>query len=594
MKLSRIYSNQPTLFEPVAFRDGLNVVIAEIREPENREKDTHNLGKTTLSRLIDFCLLKPRDKDFFLFKHLDRFGIFVFFLEVKVDEGDFLTIRRSVENSSRISFKKHNEPLQDFVALPEVEWDHWEMPFERAKTLLDGILNLTAIAPFDYRDALGYSLRVQDDYGDIFQLDKYRGKYADWKPYLAKMLGFRTEPIQENYALEDEIKELSANAARSRAELIGALDDPDKIDGMLVVKQSQALELERQVRQYNFQFADAHITEDLVNQVEAQISELNQRRYYLSMHQRRIQDSLKEKIVFDADSAESLFAEAGVAFAGQIKKRFEDLTRFNVAIAQERTSFLSEELKRINSELGEIAKELTLLNARRAESLSILDDKQTFSKYRKISVQLVEVKTDVEMLLRQRRAAQDLQNIVAEISKKKSRRAELRVLIEENIRDQANNRYKSIRLFFNEIVKKTIDRSVVLHTRVNDNGNLEFSADILNQQGAETSEALGHTYRKLLCVAFDMAIARAYSKERFIHFLYHDGALETLDDRKKLNLIGLIRAYAAEGMQHIITLIDSDLPLLPDGSIFAFEQDEVVLLLHDQGDDGRLFKMPVW
>jgi uncharacterized protein YydD (DUF2326 family) len=289
-----------------------------------------------------------------------------------------------------------------------------------------------------------------------------------------------------------------------------------------------------------------------------------------------------------------LFAEAGVAFAGQIKKRFEDLTRFNVAIAQERTSFLSEELKRINSELGEIAKELTLLNARRAESLSILDDKQTFSKYRKISVQLVEVKTDVEMLLRQRRAAQDLQNIVAEISKKKSRRAELRVLIEENIRDQANNRYKSIRLFFNEIVKKTIDRSVVLHTRVNDNGNLEFSADILNQQGAETSEALGHTYRKLLCVAFDMAIARAYSKERFIHFLYHDGALETLDDRKKLNLIGLIRAYAAEGMQHIITLIDSDLPLLPDGSIFAFEQDEVVLLLHDQGDDGRLFKMPVW
>jgi len=47
-------------------------------------------------------------------------------------------------------------------------------------------------------------------------------------------------------------------------------------------------------------------------------------------------------------------------------------------------------------------------------------------------------------------------------------------------------------------------------------------------------------------------------------------------------------------IQHIITLIDSDLPRMPDGSVFAFEKDEIVLLLHDQGDDGRLFKMPVW
>jgi uncharacterized protein YydD (DUF2326 family) len=460
--------------------------------------------------------------------------------------------------------------------------------------LLDGILNLTAIAPFDYRDALGYSLRVQEDYRDIFQLDKYRGKHAEWKPYLAKMLGFNTELVQENYALEEEIEKLSADAAKARAELIEALDDPDKIDGMLVVKQSQALELERQVRQYNFQLSDAHITEELVNQIESQISDFNQRRYYLSMHRKRIQDSLQERVVFDPDSAEELFKEAGVAFAGQLKRRFEDLTRFNTSIAQERTSLLGEELKQINAELQEIGQQLVVLNARRAESMSALEDKQTFSKYRKISAQLVEVKTDVEMLVRQSKAAQGFQNVLAEISKKKARRAELKLLIEDNIRDPANVKYKSIRLFFNEIVKKTIDRGVVLHTRVNENGNLEFSADILNQQGAETSEALGHTYKKLLCVAFDMAIAREYSKERFIHFLYHDGVLETLDDRKKLNLIDLMREYAAQGMQHIITLIDSDLPLLPDGTVFAFEPDEIILLLHDQGDDGRLFKMPVW
>ena len=79
MKLSRIYTNKPDIFDPVDFVSGLNVVLAEIRLPENKKKDTHSLGKSTLARLIDFCLLSSRNKHFFLFKHLDLFKEFIFF-----------------------------------------------------------------------------------------------------------------------------------------------------------------------------------------------------------------------------------------------------------------------------------------------------------------------------------------------------------------------------------------------------------------------------------------------------------------------------------------------------------------------------------
>lgn len=48
MKLSKLYANKSELFEPITFVSGLNVVLAEIRLPENKKKDTHNLGKTTL------------------------------------------------------------------------------------------------------------------------------------------------------------------------------------------------------------------------------------------------------------------------------------------------------------------------------------------------------------------------------------------------------------------------------------------------------------------------------------------------------------------------------------------------------------------
>jgi uncharacterized protein YydD (DUF2326 family) len=69
MKLSKLYSNRHNSFPPIRFNDGLNVVLAEIRDPENLNKDTHNLGKTTIAQIIDFCLLKKRSASFFLFKN---------------------------------------------------------------------------------------------------------------------------------------------------------------------------------------------------------------------------------------------------------------------------------------------------------------------------------------------------------------------------------------------------------------------------------------------------------------------------------------------------------------------------------------------
>ena len=168
MKLSRLYSNKPELFEPVDFVAGLNVVMAEIRLPENRDKDTHNLGKTTLGRLLDFGFLAGRDPKFFLFKHLDLFKNFVFFLEIELQDASYVTVRRSVEEASKISFKKHQAGHQDFSALPMLEWDHQDVPFDRARDLLDGLLDLRALKPWSFRKGLGYLLRSQDDFRDLF------------------------------------------------------------------------------------------------------------------------------------------------------------------------------------------------------------------------------------------------------------------------------------------------------------------------------------------------------------------------------------------------------------------------------------------
>nr|WP_243444483.1 hypothetical protein [Acetobacter persici] len=145
MKLSKLYSNQPSRFEAIAFSPELNVVMAEIRLPENQDRDTHNLGKTTLGRLLDFGFLAGRDPKFFLFRHEQQFTDFVFYLEIELADGGYVTVRRGVAGQSRIAFKKHIARHQDFSSLPDRAWDHVDVPFERAKDLLDSYLDWRAL-----------------------------------------------------------------------------------------------------------------------------------------------------------------------------------------------------------------------------------------------------------------------------------------------------------------------------------------------------------------------------------------------------------------------------------------------------------------
>ncbi|MEM9454613.1 MAG: DUF2326 domain-containing protein [Myxococcota bacterium] len=133
-----------------------------------------------------------------------------------------------------------------------------------------------------------------------------------------------------------------------------------------------------------------------------------------------------------------------------------------------------------------------------------------------------------------------------------------------------------------------------LFTKLNAKGNIEFRVSIVDAEGKATSAGEGHTYGRLLCIAFDLAVVRAHLGQPWPHFVYHDGALETLDPRKKLNLIDVIREYSRLGIQHIVTLIDSELPHDAEGKRLDFDDDEIILRLHDEGEEGLLFRMEPW
>ncbi|HCI2720114.1 DUF2326 domain-containing protein [Pseudomonas aeruginosa] len=598
MKLSRLYSSKPDLFEPVEFVQGLNVVMAEIRLPENRNKDTHNLGKTTLGRLLDFGFLAKRDPKFFLFKHVELFKDFIFFLEIELEDASFVTIRRGVEEATKISFKRHEAGHQDLSGLPLVEWDHQDMPFERARDLLDGLLDWRALKPWAFRKGLGYLLRSQDDFRDVFHLRKFAAAHSDWKPFLAHVLGFDAQLVAKHYEKEEQLAEKQSTAQTIKNELGGSIEDISKIEGILLLKQKEAEKKQKLLDAFDFRAQDKDSTKQLVDDIDERISSLNAERYSLNQNKKKIITSLEEdQILFNPDEAQRLFEEAGVLFKGQIKKDFQQLIAFNRAITDERRGYLQEERAEVEAELKRINAELNTLGKKRSEMLSFLSGTDIFGKYKQVSDEMVTLRADITSLERQRGFLHRLQELRTEIRALTEERGHLQTQIEADVEKQnsdQNSLFSAIRVFFSEIVEEVIDRKALLSVSPNQAGHLEFRAEILDESGNATSADLGHTYRKLLCIAFDLAILRAHLDDKFPRFVYHDGVFESLDDRKKENLLTVIRRYADLGLQPIITLIDSDLPTRAEDDEPVFSADEIVVTLHDEGEHGRLFRTKAW
>lgn len=597
MKASKLYSNRPAIFTPVEFEPELNVVLAEIRLPENRNRDTHNLGKTTLGRLLDFGFLAGRDAKFFLFKHFDRFKEFVFLLEIELHDGTYVTVRRSVAEASKIAFKKHSAKHQDFSTLPDLEWDHVDVPFDRARELLDSLLDWRALKPWHYRKGLGYLLRSQEDFRDVFHLRKFANSHADWKPFLAHILGFDADLITQHYAKEGELKEKEHKASTIRQELGSEIEDGGKIGGLLLLKRQEVDKKQQLLDAFDFRSQDKADTKQLVDQIDERIAVLNQRRYSLTQNRRKIINSLQEdQILFDPQDASELFREAGVHFSGQIKRDFQQLIAFNKAITDERRGYLVEERGQIESDLKTVNSELNLLGKRRSEMLAFLSSTDAFAKYKRLSGELVTLRADIEGLERQREFVHRLQQLRTDIRNLAEEKTHVQTAIEADVEAKnadGDSLFSRIRLFFNEIVEDVIDRKALLSVTVNQQGHLDFRAELLDDTGIATSADRGFSYKKLLCIAFDLAVLRAHLDEAFPRFAFHDGVFESLDDRKKENLLSVIRQYADLGLQSIVTLIDSDMPPR-EGNDPVFAPSEIVALLHDEGDHGRLFKMKAW
>lgn len=599
MKLRRLYSNDPETFPSIVFNAGLSVVLAEIRIPENRDLDTHNLGKTTIGELVDYCLLKGK-QGLFLFKPQNEllFSQFTFYLELVLLDGSFLTIARPVDPGTRISFLRSKESVVDATQAPLDSWDHSNLAFDKAKVVLDGILGFTALAPWSYRQLVGYLIRSQADYGDIFQLGKFSGKHQDWKPFVAHLLGLAVDPISDLYDKREALAAAESQLGTLTNEWDGAELDPSTLDGLISVKRRSIHAREAELDSFNFDESDRRVTQEVVDDVETQISTLNEERYALSQMRGRLEESLAgTAIIFRTNDAQNLFADAGVTFNGQLKKSFDQLIAFNKAISQERQTELEDQLGATRVRLDQIEGFLPQLQLRRSEALAYLRGSDSLEKFKELSRELSRHQSELNGLEARRSAASRLVELRREQRQMSEEFGRLQGQVEDEIEllsQDDSSRFGLIRRYFGEIVHDVLGQNAIIAMKLNNAGGIDFRAEFIGESGSATSGDRGTSYKKLLCLAFDFALMRAYLDEPFPRFLFHDGAFEQLESRKKANLARVLREYAELGLQPIVTTLDGDVSLFEEFDTEPIAEDEIVRTLHDEGEQGRLFRMPSW
>lgn len=586
MKLCKIYSNEA--FQDVAFSEGLNVIIGNISNRDGSEKDTHNLGKSLLLKVIDFLLLKKIDnkRKYFLTKN-DIFSNYIFFAEIELNDGRFLIIKRAVEKNTKISFKINKAKLTSFDVNIQ-NWDESDLAIKNAKKYLNDCLAFDVLPNWEYRKSLNYFTRHQEDFIDVFKLSKFMGLHKYWKPMVFDLLGFDGSLIKEKLELGESYQKLKDKIKILETENRVSRNDEDKFKGLIDIKKDELLKISLQVDKFNFNESDNKEKTILVDEIENSLKIANTRHYSTKHEISKIEKSLDAGVDnIDMKEISSIYKEVELFFPSELLAEFNKVIEFNKSITHERNQFLQENLVALRDENIEIEDSLTKLEETKSSMLIDLTDKDSYEKFKKYQKQLSKVEAEVIIFEDKLHNISKMAQLGDELSDFDDK---IKIKITELNQAISKRHHKEITKLFNQFTTKVLNTPAILSVRTNEENNIEFEAEYQSKDSLASSDlASGNTYKKILCAAFDVSLLQHYNDKSFYKFAYHDGVLDSLDIRKKEEYIKFVRNLVEKfNIQYIVTTIESEVDQFKGAC--KITDDEICLTLSDTSCENKLFK----
>lgn len=532
----------------IIFRKGVNLIIDNTNTPDNSETG-NNVGKTTVLRLIDFCLGGKKEK---IYQDQEFKG----------------------RNEEANKIKKFLEDRQVYVELVLKK----DLNNKSAKEIIIG------------RNFLKLAEKIQEINNKKIDNNNFSKKLAEL------MLGFQlTKPSfrqvicrnvrYSSQALSNTVKPLYTTTSNTEYEAIylywlDILSNSNKIeltaklsiektyhqqieysqgDNINVVKQ-KIITYDRRIEQLNKQKERFNLNEnytqdlDKLNQTKQSINSLKTKIVFLAMKKNLILESQAElnKASTDIENNKVRLIYSEVKkLLPDLQKRFEDILSFHNSMIDEKKKFIGQELPQLDIDLKECEQKKNKL----LEVENILSE-----KLQKTGA-LEELEKLIEQLTKQHEEKGRLEKVKELLTLSEDKISEFEnqlIKINEQLKSQESeieNKISSFNEYFSEKSKALYGQSFLLsHKFSTDKGLTSLKLEI---SGFEDNPGTGGKRGEI--IAFDLAYIEFAEKLSIPHlnFILHD-QIENIHDNQIITII--LNLVGGINCQYIVPVLRDKLP----------------------------------
>lgn len=551
------------IIREIPFKKGLNLVIDETKT-SNLQESGNNVGKTTVLRLIDFCLggdgvnvykdTEFKDKTNTQIETFLKENDVLITLILKKDLDD----ETSPEIIIRKNFLKRKEKIQ------EINGEYYNDTDFDLK--LKNLVFQSDTSKPTFRQIISKNIRYEKSRLDnTIKVLHYNTTFEQYEALYFFWLGIDTDTANRKQRLHASKSMEEAIIRRLKRD--GSLSE---IKQALSVIERDIIELDKKKSNFNvnesyeIDLAKLNETRANLNSLSTRINQLSIRKEIIVESQRELE---KEYAKIDVEQLEAIYKTAE-SFLPKLHVKFAEMVAFH-------NEMLNEKIKFITKELPSIEKELTVLN--RNIKIEILQESELSKKLKKAGAieELEELVSKLNLKYEQKGKYEEQQRQWDSSTEKlKNIEEELRE-INEGIATQdkmLENRISSFNKFFSKISEYLYGEQFILSQDKNERA---YELKISTIGGN-----LGTGKKKGQIAAFDIAYIQFCDDNDIpcLHFILHD-QIENIHD----NQLTLIKDVVSDvNIQFVVPVLSDKLPSEIDAKQYA-----VISL----SQDDKLFKI---
>ena len=385
MYLSKLTISSPgKVIRDIEFHKGLNLIVDET--PENTTGTGNNVGKTTVLRLIDYCLggdvdgiyRNPEDKheSYALVKDFLT-GNNVIVTLILVDDLDTPSIKVEIERdfktgrSSLIRINGKDVTRKDFVA----ELESAIFPEVKAETP-------------SFRQIIAHNIRIDNLRLENTLKTLTMGKNEEYEALYLFMFGCPNDSAARKTQLAQELdteKKYKRRMERNRSK--------NEYKAALSVIESDIEKLVERKDNLNIN-ENLQLDIDSLNTLRAEINKVTSRTSLLSLRRELINETVesfdKQNFGEDVVQLEMIYKQAS-AYVPKMQRTFKELVDFHNTMLENKKAFVAQALPSIQEEIESLSVELERLQEKETVMAEKVLKSDTYEELESIIVQLSEL-----------------------------------------------------------------------------------------------------------------------------------------------------------------------------------------------------------